>query len=257
MRLKNKTALITGGNSGIGLATAKLFVAEGARVAITGRNKATLDAALAELGSQAIVLQADATDVAATEKAVADAAKAFGKLDIVFANAGIINRTPVGASTLEAFEQVLRTNITGAFFTVQAAAPHLNDGGAIILTGSVMSEMGSPGSAAYAASKAGLRGMSRVLASEFAPRGIRVNLVSPGATRTPIWDSSAPTPDAKVQLERRLSSIIPLGRLGEADEIAKTVLFLASDEAAYINGAELFVDGGTNGAPFGGPVFRG
>lgn len=257
MRLKNKTALITGGNSGIGLATAKLFIAEGARVAITGRNRATLDAALAELGPNAIALQADATDVAATEQAVAEAAKAFGKLDIVFANAGIPGRTPVGASTLEVFEQVLRTNITGAFFTVQAAAPHLNDGGSVILTGSVMSEMGSPGSAAYAASKAGLRGMSRVLASEFAPRGIRVNVVSPGATRTPIWDSSAPTPDAKAQLEKRLSSIIPLGRLGEAEEIAKTVLFLASDEAAYINGAELFVDGGTNGAPFGGPVFRG
>jgi NAD(P)-dependent dehydrogenase (short-subunit alcohol dehydrogenase family) len=262
MRLTNKTALITGGNSGIGLATAKLFIAEGAKVAITGRNRATLDAALAELGridgeGRAIALQADATDVAATERAVGAAAKAFGKLDIVFANAGIPGSTPVGASKLEIFEQVLRTNITGAFFTVQAAAPHLNDGGAIILTGSVMSEMGSPGSSAYAASKAGLRGMSRVLAAEFAPRGIRVNVVSPGATRTPIWDSAAPTPDAKAQLDKRLSGVIPLGRLGEAEEIAKAVLFLASDEAAYINGAELFVDGGTNGAPFGGPVFRG
>lgn len=257
MKLSNKTALITGGNSGIGLATAKLFVAAGARVAITGRNRATLDSAVAELGGNAIALQADATDVAATEQAVAAAAKAFGKLDIVFANAGIPGRTPVGGSALEAFEQVLRTNVTGAFFTVQAAAPHMNDGGAIILTGSVMSEMGSPGSAAYAASKAGIRGMSRVLASEFAPRGIRVNVVSPGATRTPIWDSSAPTPEAKAQLEKRLSSLIPLGRLGEAEEIAKTVLFLASDDAAYINGAELFVDGGTNGAPFGGPAFRG
>jgi NAD(P)-dependent dehydrogenase (short-subunit alcohol dehydrogenase family) len=257
MRLRNKTALITGGNSGIGLATAKLFIAEGARVAITGRNQATLQAAAQELGPNAIALQADATDVAATEQAVAEAAARLGRLDILFANAGIPGRTPVGGTTLEAFEQVLRTNITGAFFTVQAAAPHLNNGGSIILTGSVMSEMGSPGSAAYAASKAGLRGMSRVLASEFAPRGIRVNLVSPGATRTPIWDSSAPTPEAKAQLEQRLSGVIPLGRLGEAEEIAKTVLFLASDEAAYINGAELFVDGGTNGAPFGGPVFRG
>lgn len=257
MRLKNKTALITGGNSGIGLATAKLFIAEGARVAITGRNRATLDAALAELGTNAIALQADATDVAATEQAVAQAAKVLGKLDIVFANAGIPGSTPVGASKLETFEQVLRTNITGVFFTVQAAAPHLNDGGAIILTGSVMSEMGSPGSSAYAASKAGLRGMSRVLAAEFAPRGIRVNVVSPGATRTPIWDSTAPTPEAKAQLDKRLSGVIPLGRLGEAEEIARTVLFLASDAATYINGAELFVDGGTNGTPFGGPVFRG
>lgn len=256
MRLTNKTALITGGNSGIGLATARLFIAEGARVAITGRNRATLEAAKAELGANAIALQADATDVAATEQAVAEAAKTFGRLDILFANAGIPGRTPVGGTALEVFEQVLRTNITGAFFTVQAAAPHLNDGGSIILTGSVMSEMGSPGSAAYAASKAGLRGMGRVLASEFASRNIRVNLVSPGATRTPIWDSSAPTADARAHLEKRLSGIITLGRLGEADEIARAVLFLASDEAAYVNGAELFVDGGANGAPYGGPLFR-
>jgi NAD(P)-dependent dehydrogenase (short-subunit alcohol dehydrogenase family) len=257
MRLKNKTALITGGNSGIGLATAKAFIAEGAKVAITGRNQATLDAALKELGPNAIALQADATDIAATETAVAEAAKAFGKIDIVFANAGIPGSTPLGSSKLEAFEQILRTNITGVFFTVQAALPHLNDRASIILNGSVMSQLGSPGSSAYAASKAGVRGMSRVLASELAPRGIRVNVVSPGATRTPIWNSSAPTPEAKAGLEKRLSGIIPLGRLGEADEIAKTVLFLASDESSYVNAAEIFADGGGNGAPVGGPVFRG
>ncbi|MEK9968337.1 MAG: SDR family oxidoreductase [Ferrovibrio sp.] len=257
MRLKNKTALITGGNSGIGLATARAFIAEGARVAITGRNKATLDEAVKELGPSAIALQADATDIAATEQAVAEAAKAFGKIDIVFANAGITGATPLGAGKLEVFEQVLRTNVTAVFFTVQAALPHLNDGASIILNGSVMSQLGSPGSSAYAASKAGVRGMSRVLASELAPRGIRVNVVSPGATRTPIWDSSAPTPEAKAALEKRLSSIIPLGRLGEADEIAKTVLFLASDDASNITSAEIFVDGGSNGSPVGGPVFRG
>jgi NAD(P)-dependent dehydrogenase (short-subunit alcohol dehydrogenase family) len=256
MRLKNKTALITGGNSGIGLATAKAFIAAGARVAITGRNKATLDAALAELGSDAIALQADATDIAATEQAVAAAVQAFGKLDIVFANAGIPGSTPIGGSRLEVFEQILRTNITGVFFTVQAAAPHLNDGASIILNGSVMSQLGSPGSSAYAASKAGVRGMARVMASELAPRGIRVNVVSPGATRTPIWDGAAPTPEAKAQLEKRLSGIIPLGRLGEAEEIAKTVLFLASDDASNVNGTEIFVDGGSNGAPVGGPAFR-
>ena len=257
MRLKSKTALITGGNSGIGLATAKAFIAEGARVAITGRNRATLDAALAELGPDALALQADATDIAATEQAVMEAARRFGKLDIVFANAGIVAPTPVGGSRLEVFEQVLRTNITGVFFTVQAALPHLNDGASIILNGSVMSELGSPGSAAYAASKAGVRGMSRVLAAELAPRRIRVNVVSPGATRTPIWDGAAPTPEAKAQLEQRLAGIIPLGRLGEADEIARTVLFLASDDSSNVNAAEIFVDGGTNGAPIGGPVFRG
>lgn len=257
MRLKNKTALITGGNSGIGLATAKAFIAEGAKVAITGRNRETLDAALKELGPNAIALQADATDIAATEKAVAEAAKAFGKLDIVFANAGIPGSTPLGGSKLEAFEQILRTNITGVFFTVQAALPYLNDGGSVILNGSVMSQLGSPGSSAYAASKAGVRGMSRVLAAELAPRGIRVNVVSPGATRTPIWNSSAPTEQAKAALDKRLSGIIPLGRLGEADEIARTVLFLASDDSSNVNSAEIFVDGGSNGSPVGGPVFRG
>ncbi|MCW0233500.1 MAG: SDR family oxidoreductase [Ferrovibrio sp.] len=257
MRLKNKTALITGGNSGIGLATAKAFIAEGARVAITGRNQATLDAALAALGANAIALQADATDIAATEQAVASAVKAFGGLDILFANAGIPGSTPLGGSKLEVFEQILRTNITGVFFTVQAAAPYLNDGASIILNGSVMSQLGSPGSSAYAASKAGVRGMSRVLAAELAPRGIRVNVVSPGATRTPIWNGAAPTPEAMTQLEKRLAGIIPLGRLGEAEEIAKTVLFLASDDASNVSGAELFVDGGSNGSPVGGPVFRG
>ena len=131
------------------------------------------------------------------------------------------------------------------------------DGASVILNGSVMSQLGSPGSSAYAASKAAVRGMSRVLASELAPRGIRVNVVSPGATRTPIWDSSAPTPEAKAALEKRLAGIIPLGRLGEADEIAKTVLFLASDDSSNLNAAEIFVDGGSNGAPVGGPVFRG
>src|SRR3546814_7355093 len=126
LRLKTKTALITGGNSGIGLATAKAFIAEGARVAITGRNRATLDAALKELGPNAIAVQADATDIAATEQAVANVAKAFGRIDILFANAGIPGATPIGGTTLEAFEAVLKTNVTGVFFTVQAAAPHLD-----------------------------------------------------------------------------------------------------------------------------------
>src|SRR4030088_1602081 len=155
VRLANKTALITGGNSGIGLATAKLFVAEGARVAITGRNKATLEAAAKELGPNAIAIEADATDIAATEAAVKKTVEKFGKLDIVFANAGIPGGTPVGGTTLAAFESVIRTNLTAVFFTVQAAVPHLNDGASIILNGSVISVLGNPGYSAYAASKAG------------------------------------------------------------------------------------------------------
>jgi NAD(P)-dependent dehydrogenase (short-subunit alcohol dehydrogenase family) len=257
MRLANKRALITGGNSGIGLATAKLFVAEGARVAITGRNQATLQAAAKELGPNALAIVADATDIAATEKAIAQAVGKFGRLDIVFANAGIPGNTPIGGTTLAAFESVIRTNITAVFFTVQAAAPHLNDGASIILNGSVISVLGNPGYSAYAASKAGVRAMARVMASELSPRGIRVNVVSPGAARTPIWNGAAPTPEAFAALDKRISRAIPLGRLGEAEEIAKTVLFLASDDASNIQGAEIFVDGGSTGSPAGAPIYRG
>jgi len=257
VRLAHKTAFITGGNSGIGLATARLFVAEGAKVAITGRNPETLQAAAKELGAQALAIVADATDVAATDAAIGQAVDRLGKLDIVFANAGIAGSTPLGGTSLSAFEQVIRTNLTAVFFTVQAAAPHLNDGASVILNGSVISVLGNPGYAAYAASKAGVRAMARVLASELSPRRIRVNVVSPGATRTPIWNGAAPTADAFAGLERRISSTIALERLGEADDIARTVLFLASDDAAYVQGAEIFVDGGATAAPAGAPIYRG
>ncbi|MCY1075924.1 SDR family oxidoreductase [Archangium lansingense] len=256
MRLKNKVALITGGNSGIGLATARLFLAEGARVAITGRNQETLDAAVKELGPNLLALQADVKDIAATERAVAQVAERFGSLDILFANAGIGGQTPVGGTPLAAFEEVLRVNLTASFFTVQAALPYLNKGASVVLNGSVHSVLGAPRYAAYAASKAGVRSMARVLASELSPRGIRVNVVSPGAAHTPIWSAQAPTPDAYAVLEKRLSQGIPLGRMGEADEVAKTVLFLASDDASNIQAAEFFVDGGTTGAPMGAPIYR-
>lgn len=256
MRLKNKTALITGGNSGIGLATAKLFAAEGARVAITGRNAETLSAAASQLGQDALALRADSTDIAATGRAIGEAAEAFGGLDVVFANAGIGGVTPLGQTSEAAFTQILQTNLTSVFFTVQAAVKHLRPGGAVILNGSVISRTGAPGWSAYAASKGGISAMARVLAAELAPRNIRVNVVSPGATRTPIWSGLAPTDDAQAALEARLTRGIPLGRMGEADEVAKTVLFLASDEASNITGAELFVDGGTTGLPFGAPVYR-
>ena len=257
VRLANKTALITGGNSGIGLTTARLFVKEGAKVAITGRDQAKLVAAAKELGPNAIALVADATDVAATEKAVAQAAERLGKLDIVFANAGISAHTPVGGTSLETFESVLKTNVTAVFFTVQAAVPHMRDGGAVILNGSVISVLGNPGYAAYAASKAAVRAMARVMASELSPRGIRVNVVSPGGTSTPIWNRTAPTPEAVVALEARIAKTIPLGRFGQPEEVAKTVLFLASDDASNVQGAEIFVDGGATASPAGAPIFRG
>jgi NAD(P)-dependent dehydrogenase (short-subunit alcohol dehydrogenase family) len=257
MRLANKTAFITGGNSGIGLATARLFVAEGAKVAITGRNRATLEAAARELGPNAIAIVADADDIAATEAAVKQAAEKFGKLDVVFANAGIPGGTPLGSATLEIFEKVIRTNLTAVFFTVQAALPHLKDGASIILNGSVISVLGNPGYAAYAASKAGVRAMARVMASELSPRNIRVNVVSPGATRTPIWGAATATPEAEKVLEKRIGMSTPLGRIGEPDHISKTVLFLASDDSAHIQGQELFVDGGVTASPAGAPIYRG
>jgi NAD(P)-dependent dehydrogenase (short-subunit alcohol dehydrogenase family) len=257
MRLKGKTALITGGNSGIGLATAKLFVAEGARVAITGRNKETLDAAAKELGANGLAIVADINDVAATERAFAQAAEKFGKLDIVFANAGIPGNTPVGGTTLAAFENIIKTNLTSVFFTVQAAVPHLNNNASIILNGSVISVLGNPGYSAYAATKAGVRAMARVMASELSPRGIRVNVVAPGAARTPIWNGAAPTAEAFAVLEKRIAGTTPLGRIAEPDHIAKTVLFLASDDAAHVQGQEIFVDGGATASPAGAPVFRG
>jgi len=257
MRLGNKTAFITGGNSGIGLATARLFVAEGARVTITGRNQKTLDAAAQELGRNAIAIAADITDVAATEAAVQQAVNNFGKLDILFANAGVAGNTPLGGTTIVAFERVIRTNLTAVFFTVQAAIAHLNDGASIILNGSVISVLGSPGYSAYAASKAGVRAMARVMASELSPRGIRVNVISPGAIRTPIWGAATATPEAEKALEERIAKATPLRGLGEPDHIAKAVLFLASDDSAHVQGQELLVDGGASASPSGAPIYRG
>ena len=198
----------------------------------------------------------DVTDTAATEAAIRSAAEKFGKLDILFANAGIPGNTPLGATTLETFEKVLKTNVTAVFFTVQAALPHLNDGASIILNGSVISVLGNPGYAAYGASKAGVRALSRILASELSPRGIRVNVVAPGATRTPIWGAATATPEAEKVFEARMNRSTPLGRLGEPDHVARTVLFLASDDAAHVQAQELFVDGGATASPAGAPIYR-
>ncbi|HTI00744.1 MAG TPA: SDR family oxidoreductase [Acidisoma sp.] len=257
MRLAQKTALITGGNSGIGLATAKMFAAEGARVAITGRDRRKLDEAAALIGPGTVAIQADVTDIEALERGISEAAKELGRFDIVFANAGIGGPTPLGQTTLAQFDQIIRTNLTAVFFTVQAALPHLSDHGSVILNGSVHAVLGLPHSAGYAATKAGVRAMTRNFATDLAPRGIRVNQVTPGATRTPIWDNRAPTAAEYAALEATYARAIPFGRFGEADELAQAVLFLASDESRYVTGSEIVVDGGTTGAPGGAPVYRG
>jgi NAD(P)-dependent dehydrogenase (short-subunit alcohol dehydrogenase family) len=187
MKLKGKKALITGGNSGIGLATARLFVAEGAQVAITGRDQKTLDDAVAELGPNARGYRADVTVTNDRKQLFADLAKDFGKLDIVFANAGIGGRTQTGATDEAVFENIVHTNLNGAFFTVNSAAPLLNDNASIIFNGSVHNYIGQAGQAAYAATKGGVVSMARAIAADLAPRNIRVNVVAPGATKTPIW----------------------------------------------------------------------
>lgn len=257
MRLKNKVAIITGGNSGIGLATAEVFLNEGAKVAITGRNPKTLAEAAERLGRGTMALQVDVTDVKATEEAFAKAAAELGPFDVVFANAGIGGATPLGQTSLEQFQAIINTNLTSVFFTVQAALPHLNDGASVILNGSVHAVMGAPGWSAYAATKAAVRAMTRNFASELAPRGIRVNQVTPGGTRTPIWSGMAPTPDAMTALEAQLGSRSPLGRMSEADEIAKAALYLASDDAANVSAIEITVDGGMTNAPAGAKALRG
>jgi NAD(P)-dependent dehydrogenase (short-subunit alcohol dehydrogenase family) len=260
MKLTHKKALITGGNSGIGLATARLFIAEGAEVAITGRDRATLDEAVAELGSKAHGYRTDVTVAEDRQRLFADLARDFGKLDIVFANAGIAGRTPTGATDEAAFENIVHTNLNGAFFTVNSAAPLLNDNGSIIFNGSVHNYLGQSGMAAYAATKGGLVSMARAIAADLAPRNIRVNVVAPGATKTPIWKRGPRANDTAEQSAKAadfISSSIALGRWGEPEELAKAVLFLASDDSSYINAIELMVDGGMTGAPFGAPVLRG
>lgn len=259
MKLAGKKALITGGNSGIGLATARLFVVEGAEVAITGRDQQTLDEAVAELGSKARGYRADVTVAEDRKELFAQLSKDFGKLDIVFANAGISGRTQTGATDEAVFENVIRTNLSGAFFTVNSAAPLLNDNGSVILNGSVHNYLGQAGLAAYAATKGGVVSMARAIAADFAPRNIRVNVVAPGATKTPIWKRGSranATQEESVKLADFFSSMIPLGRWGEPEELAKAVLFLASEDSSYINAVELVVDGGLTGAPFAAPVLR-
>jgi NAD(P)-dependent dehydrogenase (short-subunit alcohol dehydrogenase family) len=259
MKLRGKKALITGGNSGIGLATARLFIAEGAQVAITGRDQKTLDEAVSELGPNARGYRADVTVAEDRKRLFAALAQDFGKLDVIFANAGISGRTPTGSTDETIFENVIHTNLSGAFFTVNSAAPLLNDNGSIIFTGSVHDYLGQPGLAAYAATKGGLVSMARSVAADLAPRNIRVNVVAPGATKTPIWkrgSRASISAEESAKLAKFVSSVVPLGRWGEPEEVAKAVLFLASDDSSYVNAVELMVDGAATGAPFGAPILR-
>ena len=236
-KLQGKVAVITGGTSGIGLAAAKLFVREGAYVFITGRRQKELDAAVNAIGGNVTGVQGDVARLADLD-ALYEAIKAKGKLDIVFANAGVAEFAPLGKITEEHFDKLFGINVKGTLFTVQKALPLMNDGGSIILNGSVASVKGTPAFGVYGATKAALRSFVRTWTSDLKDRHIRSNVVSPGPTDTPIVDGQ---PEDAIA---RIVSTIPMGRMGEPDEIAKAALFLASDESSFITGIELFVDGG-------------
>jgi NAD(P)-dependent dehydrogenase (short-subunit alcohol dehydrogenase family) len=231
------------------------MLSQGARVAITGRDSDKLRAAAEALGEGVLAIQADLDDLSAIEGMVKSVEQAFGTLDILFANAGISGPTPLGSTQLEAFERILRTNLTGVFFSIQGALPLMRDGGSIILNGSVMRQLGVPGTSAYSATKAAVTGMAKVMAAELAPKGIRVNTVIPGATRTPIWTRGAREGASLDAVESVFAPRIPQGRLAEPEEVAAAVAFLASDAASGITAAEIVVDGGSIGAPYGAPIF--
>ncbi|MBF7981342.1 MULTISPECIES: glucose 1-dehydrogenase [Rahnella] len=241
--LNGKIALVTGGTSGIGLGTAKELAEQGAQVFITGRRQAELDAAVAEIGAAATGIRADASVLADLDAVYAQIAKTAGRLDILFANAGGGDMQPLGGITEEHFDRIFGTNVRGVLFTVQKALPLLTDGASIILTGSTTSVLGTASFSVYSASKAAVRNFARSWALDLKDRGIRVNVVSPGPIRTPGLGDLVPE-EHRQGLFDALAAQVPLGRLGEPKEIGKTVAFLASDAASFINGVELFVDGG-------------
>jgi NAD(P)-dependent dehydrogenase (short-subunit alcohol dehydrogenase family) len=236
-KLQGKIAVITGGTSGIGLASAKLFVKEGAYVFVMGRRKKELDAAVKAIGSNVTGVQGDVASLADLDR-LYEVVKTKGRVDVVFANAGAAEFAPLGKITEEHFDKLFGINVKGTLFTVQKALPLMNDGGSIILNGSVASVKGTPAFGVYGATKAALRSFVRTWTSDLKDRHIRSNVVSPGPTDTPIVDGQPADAIA------RIVSTIPMGRMGEPEEIAKAALFLASDDSSFVTGVELFVDGG-------------
>ncbi|SET10805.1 SDR family oxidoreductase [Kosakonia radicincitans] len=242
-QLSGKIALVTGGTSGIGLATAKELVAQGARVFITGRRQKELDAAVAEVGASVTGIRADASVPADLDAVYAQIAKSAGRLDILHANAGGGDMLPLGSITEEHFDRIFATNVRGVLFTVQKALPLLVNGASVVLTGSTVSIKGTANFSVYSASKAAVRNFARSWSLDLQGRGIRVNVVSPGPIRTPGLGDLVPD-EHRQGLFDALAAQVPLGRLGEPEEVGKVLAFLASDASSFINGVELFVDGG-------------
>ena len=244
-RLIGKTAVITGGASGIGRAAAKRFIEEGAFVFIFGRRQEALDAAVADLGPNARAVKGSVSDLADLDGLYAAVKAERGTLDIVFANAGAGSPLPLGKITAEHIDETFDTNVKGLFFTVQKALPLFKDGGSIILTSSVSNVLGVPGFSAYAASKAAVRNFARAWTLELKDRKIRVNVMSPGPTETPALEKTTGlTPEQAQQAAAQFTTQIPMGRRGKPEEIAAAVTFLASDESSFITGVDLAVDGG-------------
>ena len=241
--LSDKIALVTGGSTGIGLASAQELAAQGAKVYITGRRQQELDAAIALIGTSAKGIRADVSRLDDLDKVYAQIAEESGRLDILFANAGGGDMLPLGAITEEHFDRIFGTNVRGVLFTVQKALPLLSAGSSIILTASTVSVKGTANFSVYSASKAAVRNFARSWALDLQGRGIRVNVVSPGPVKTPGLGGLVPE-EQRQGLYDGLAAQVPLGRIGEPAEVGKAVAFLASDAASFINAVELFVDGG-------------
>jgi NAD(P)-dependent dehydrogenase (short-subunit alcohol dehydrogenase family) len=243
-KLEGKIAVVTGGNSGIGLASAKLLRQEGAKVAIAGRDQESLAAAAKEIGGDALTVRADISKQEDIDALFNKVLKTYGKIDILFANAGVARFAPIADTTEQLFDELFDINVKGTFFTVKKSLPYLNDNAAVVINTTFADRVGLPGSSVYAASKAALRSFVRVSAAELVGRGIRVNAVSPGPIATPIFGKLGMAKEAVDELAGAILGRVPMKRLGQAEDIANAVAFLASSQASYITGVELNVDGG-------------
>lgn len=244
-KLEGKIALITGGSSGIGLATAQQYVKEGAYVYITGRRQSELDKAVKAIGEKQVkAVRADASNLADLDRLFEQIKKEKGRLDVVFANAGGGEFAPLGSISEEHYDKTFNTNVKGLLFTVQKALPLIPDGGSIILNASIVSQKGMAAFSVYSATKAAVRSFARSWTTDLKERKIRVNAISPGPIDTPILDGLAETDEGRQGIKSHLASLVPLGRMGQPDEIAKAAVFLGSEDASFIAGVELFVDGG-------------
>ena len=243
-KLEGKVAVITGGNSGIGLATAREFSEQGARVVITGRDQQTLDAAVRAISGDVLAVRADAASLADIDRLFATVKEKFGQVDVLFINAGIGKFAPLEAVTEELFDDIMDINFKGAYFTIQKALPLLSDGASIVLNTSINAHIGMPNSSVYAASKAALITLARTLSAELLGRGIRVNAVSPGPVSTPIFGRLGLSDEVLDETAKNIQAQVPLKRFGRPEEIAKTVLFLASSDSSFLLGTEIIADGG-------------